>query len=71
MDKAFDAQITEMENNPFKDILGTYYSEINSKVDRDNRGEFYTPPAVCSLMARMTVDVEKAVKDRVPLSILL
>jgi len=48
--------VSEMEAQPFTDLLGPYYLEIGSKFARDLRGEFYTPQPIGDLMTRMLVD---------------
>ena len=52
-----------MESEPFTDLLGSYYQEINSKATRDGRGEFYTPPEISELMAKITFNAEKVIAD--------
>lgn len=56
--------VTEMEENPFTDVLGVYYCmEITSKWARDCRGEFYTPPAISKAMAAMLFDRDKVIEE--------
>lgn len=57
--KALAGLILEMEQQPFEDILGPFYQEIASKATQDARGEFYTPPALSRLLARMLFDPDK------------
>ena len=59
-----------MEDQPFDDLLGSYYQEINSKATRDGRGEFYTPPEISTLMAKISFDAEKVIADGVPVTVL-
>ena len=58
-----------MEAEPFDDLLGSYYQEINSKATRDGRGEFYTPPEISALMAHISFNAEKVIADGVPVSV--
>ena len=67
--KALGALTTEMEEFPFTDLLGPYYCEVNSKSGRDQRGEFYTPPCISTMMAKMAVNVEEVVERRLPFTI--
>ena len=53
--EALGQLVIEMEAAPFTDLLGPIYLERASKSCRDARGEFYTPPSICQLMAEMTV----------------
>ena len=48
--------VVEMEREPFRDTLGTYYTEIAPRSSAVARGEFYTPPEVGKLMAKLSVD---------------
>lgn len=61
--KAFGLLVAEMEEVPFKDLLGPYYLEVASHSSKQARGEFYTPPEISSLMARMLVDVDQVKAD--------
>jgi|TARA_B100001989_G_C24440593_1_gene413737 hypothetical protein len=67
--KALGLLVHEMESRPFEDVLGMFYTEIHSAVTRNDRGEFYTPPAISSLMARLAFDPEKIKTDQTPFSI--
>jgi len=58
-----------MEEFAFSDILGPYFCEINSKSGRDQRGEFYTPPCISSMMAKMSVNVDEIVERGLPFTI--
>ena len=58
-----------MEAEPCTDLLGSYYQEINSKATRDGRGDFYTPPEVSELMARMAFNAEKVIADGRPVTV--
>lgn len=67
--EAFRMLGDEMEDKPFEDCLGTFYTEIASKSTVDARGEFYTPPGVCEIMSQMTMDVEKIIEEGKPVSV--
>lgn len=60
---AYALLIQEMEQKPFSDVLGPYYTEIASHSSKQARGEFYTPPEVSEMMARMTVDAPKVIAE--------
>jgi len=62
MSKALGLLIDEMETHPYADLLGEHYQDIASKATRDNRGEFYTPPCISELMARITFRAEEVIK---------
>lgn len=55
--QALGSLVKEMELKPFEDVLGAYYMEfaLSSKGQQWN-GEFHTPPSICKLMARLTLD---------------
>jgi len=61
--EALASLVDEMQNTPFTDLLGTYYTEIGSKADISARGEFFTPKPVCSAMARMLIDVDQVKEE--------
>ena len=67
--QAFALLVTEMEAHPFADLLGPYYTEIASHSSKQARGEFYTPPEVSELMARMSVDVRKVIAEGKPITL--
>jgi type I restriction-modification system DNA methylase subunit len=67
--KALGALTSEMEEFAFSDILGPYFCEINSKSGRDQRGEFYTPPCISTMMAKMSVNVDEVVERGRPFTI--
>lgn len=54
--EALAALVVEMEENPFRDRLGTIYMEYLSSSAAQWGGEFHTPAEVCELMARVTID---------------
>ena len=61
--QAFANLVNEMEEKPFTDVLGDYYLEVASHSSKQARGEFFTPPCISKLMARMLFDVD-AVKAK-------
>ncbi|MGC6583210.1 MAG: N-6 DNA methylase [Akkermansiaceae bacterium] len=67
--EAFAMLTNEMQQRPFEDCLGPFYTEIASKSTRDVRGEFYTPPAVSELMTRMLMDVEQVIAEGKPITV--
>lgn len=63
LSRAMALLVQEMEAKPFTDLLGEYYQGIAAHSSKQARGDFFTPPAISQLIARMTVDVE-AVKAK-------
>ena len=51
--RAFGQLQLDMEDRPFRDLLGPTYMAIAHKLDRDARGEFFTPHSLCYLLAKM------------------
>ncbi len=45
------------------DGLGEFFEEHNGKFGRDARGQFFTPPQLCDLMARMHEPVKGKIND--------
>lgn len=45
--------VVSMEEAPFTDLLGPTHEEWSSSYSKKHGGEFYTPPEVSKLMARM------------------
>lgn len=45
------------------DVLGEFFEEHNGKFGRSARGQFFTPPSVCDIMAQLTAD-GKPLEDR-------
>jgi len=45
------------------DVLGEFFEEHNGKFGRDARGQFFTPPSLCDIMARMAAD-DATLKER-------
>ena len=66
---AFASLVNEMQQNPFHDVLGSYYETINSKSARDGRGEFFTPEPISELLAMISFDVEKIITDTKPVTV--
>lgn len=60
---ALSCLVSEMEEKPFTDLLGDFYLEIASHSSKQARGEFFTPPDLSKLIARMLFDVG-AMKER-------
>lgn len=54
---AFHLLVGEMEERPGAagDLLGPAYETLTSPADRNGRGEFYTPPDVSELTARLLI----------------
>lgn len=67
--KAMGYLVNEMEDNPFTDVLGPYYCEVQSKFTRDTGGEFYTPQEIGDLMAKITINAEQVIKEGKPVTI--
>lgn len=75
---ALGGLVTEMEEHPFTDILGVYYTEINSTATAKARGEYYTPPGISKVMAQMLFcsggegtgsGVEQAIERGMPITV--
>lgn len=58
-----------MEARPFGDVLGEYYTQINSDTTARARGNYFTPPAVSSMMARMNLNTDKIKAEGLPVTI--
>ena len=43
----------DMEDRPYRDLLGPAYMAVAHKLDRDARGEFFTPHSLSRFMAHM------------------
>jgi len=54
--EAFGTLVSEMESQPFTDLIGGYYMEfaLSSKGQQWN-GEYHTPKPICDMMAKMTL----------------
>lgn len=68
--RAMGMLVAEMEQSPFRDCLGTYYTELAPRSSALARGEFYTLHEVSSLMARMTAGVDERVESGKPVTIM-
>jgi type I restriction-modification system DNA methylase subunit len=66
---AFSSLVNEMEEKPFTDILGDYYLEVASHSSKQARGEFFTPPEISKLMARMLFDVDAVKTKGLPITV--
>lgn len=66
---AFSSLVNEMEEKPFTDILGDYYLEVASHSSKQARGEFFTPPEISKLMARMLFDVDAVKTKGIPITV--
>ena len=53
--RAMAELIAAMEREPYTDLLGDPFLELESKSTKQGRGEFYTPQNICDMMAEMTV----------------
>jgi hypothetical protein len=56
--EAFNALVCEMDAKPYSDGFGDLKQEWGAGVDKSARGEFYTPDALCQMMARMPIPTE-------------
>lgn len=66
---AFSLLVQEMEAKPFSDILGEYYLSIAAHSSKQARGEFFTPPEISRLIAKMAVDVESVKEAGKPITV--
>ncbi len=69
LSKALALLISEMESKPFTDVLGTYYLDIASHSSKQSRGEFYTPPEISKLMAKISVNAESVIEKGKPITV--
>ena len=53
--RAMAELIGAMEREPYTDLLGDPFLELESQSTKQGRGEFYTPQNICDMMAEMTV----------------
>lgn len=68
--EAFAALVTEMETQPFEDLIGGYYTEFAlSHKGQQWNGEFHTPKPICDLMARMTLGDPESLPPEGPISV--
>lgn len=61
--------VDEMQQKPFEDCLGPFYTEIAAKSTVAARGEFYTPQALAEVMARITVDPKDIIAKGKPITV--
>lgn len=66
---AFASLVQEMERNPFADLLGPHYLDCAAHSSKQARGEFFTPPAIAQMIARMTVDVDEVKAEGKPITV--
>ncbi len=59
--KMFASLINGLDNVQFNDVLGKVYEELN--LSNKFKGQFFTPPHLCDLMAKITLD--KDVKEQI------
>ncbi|MGI4835108.1 MAG: N-6 DNA methylase [Janthinobacterium lividum] len=50
--------LMQATDEPFSDLLGEYFTE---HVTRGHNGQFFTPDAICTLMARLTAGEEQPI----------
>jgi len=67
--EAFGLFIVESEKHPHRDILGNAWLDCTSKSSKQVRGEFYTPPEICDLMAHMTGGAEAYIAEGKPFTV--
>jgi len=72
---AMHSVLAEMEKKPFEDVLGVYYTEINSSATAKSRGEYYTPPGLSRIMAHMLfspgadIDLDQRIEEGKPITV--
>lgn len=66
---AFANLVNEMEEKPFTDILGDYYLEVASHSSKQARGEFFTPPCISKMIARMLFDIDAVKAKGIPITV--
>ena len=67
--EAFALMIQEAESRPFLDIFGEYYLEIASHSSKQARGEFYTPPHLCELVAKLNAPAADTIPSNKPITV--
>ena len=67
--RAMASLINEMEDKPFEDVLGVYYTEAIAGAGQQARGELYTPPSVSQMMSNMTVDADRVRAEGKPITV--
>jgi hypothetical protein len=68
--RALGQLITEMEAQPFTDLLGPCYITVASPATIESRGEFYTPREISQAIARLLMDVDAIVEKGSPVTVL-
>lgn len=53
--RAWGQLILDMEDRPFRDLLGPAYMEVGHQLDKSARGEFFTPHSLNYLLAAMNL----------------
>lgn len=48
----------QSQEGSWNDLLGDYFMEIQSNMDKSSMGQFFTPVSVCQMMAQLTDDGE-------------
>lgn len=56
MGQALGRLTEQMQEQPYTDLLGPDYLELQSQSSKRGRGEFFTPSAVSLMMAKMTME---------------
>jgi len=69
LSRAMALLVQEMEAAPFTDLLGEYYLGIAPHSSKQTRGEFFTPPAISKLMARLVMDVDEVKSAGKPVTV--
>lgn len=67
--RGFALLVEEMEAAPFTDMLGPYYLDIAAHSSKQARGEFFTPPEISKLIARMVFDPEAIKAEGKPITL--
>lgn len=67
--EAYGKLIIEADRHPHKDILGPAWLDCTSKSSKQARGEFYTLPELCEMIAMMSGDVERFIAAGQPVTI--
>jgi type I restriction-modification system DNA methylase subunit len=61
--EAFHALYSEMENQPYQDLLGDIHMALLSPKSKQYSGEFYTPHHVCLMIAKINLeDTDKIIR---------
>ncbi len=67
--RAMALLIQEMDERPFIDVLGEYYLNVAAHSSKQSRGEFYTPPEIAKLMAKLVFDVDEVKARGKPITV--